>query len=44
MLALNEPDYRHLLAHVYGPDGYLEVDHSAYEGVEEVARAYGLID
>ena len=44
MLALNEPENRHLLAHVYGPDGYVAVDHSAYRGVEEVARAYGLIE
>ena len=43
MLALNEPDNRHLLAHVYGPDGYLAVDHDAYRGVEEMARAYDLI-
>ena len=43
MLALNEPENRYLLAHVYGPDGYIAVDHSAYKGVEEVARAYGLL-
>lgn len=43
MLALNEPANRHLLKHVYGPDGYIAVDHSAYHGVEQVARAYGLI-
>ena len=43
MLSLNEPPNQHLLAHVYGPDGYIAVDHSAYAGVEQVARAYGLI-
>ena len=44
MLALNEPDNRHLLAHVYGPDGYLAVDHDAYRGVEEdVAPTGGVV-
>ena len=43
MLRLNEPEHRHLLAHLYGPDGYITVDHSAYEGVEQMARLYGLL-
>ena len=43
MLKLNEDDYRHLLAYVYGPDGYVEVDHSAFAGVEALAREYGYL-
>lgn len=43
MLKLNEDDYRHLLQYVYGPDGYIEVDHSAFEGVEALAREYGYL-
>ena len=43
MLALNRPDNRHLLAHVYSPDGYVVPDHDAYEAVARLARAYGLI-
>ena len=43
MLKLNEPDYRHLLQYVYGPDGYVRTDHAAYEPVAEVARRYGLL-
>ena len=43
MLALNRPDRRHLLAHVYGPDGYVRANPADYEPVAELARAYGLI-
>ena len=43
MLRLNEPEYRYLLAHLYGPDGYIAVDHAAYEGVELMARQFGLL-
>lgn len=43
MLALNAPDKRHLLKHVYGPDGYVRPDHGAYDGVAAMARKYGLI-
>ena len=43
MLKLNRPDHRHLLKHVYGPDGYVRPDHAAYERVAEMARLYGLI-
>ena len=43
MLQLNEPEYRSYLAYVYGPDGYIETNHEAYEGVEELARAYGYL-
>ncbi len=43
MLQLNEPEYRGYLAYVYGPDGYIETNHEAFEGVEELARAYGYL-
>jgi phosphonate transport system substrate-binding protein len=43
MLDLNKPENRHLLKHVYGPDGYVAADHSAYREVTEIARRYGLL-
>ena len=43
MLSLNEPENRHLLKHVYGPDGYVGTDHQAYAPVAEIARRYGLL-
>ncbi len=43
MLALNAPAKRHLLKHVYGPDGYVMPDRAAYDGVAAIARKYGLI-
>ncbi|MGI9491671.1 MAG: phosphate/phosphite/phosphonate ABC transporter substrate-binding protein [Geminicoccaceae bacterium] len=43
MLDLNRPENRHLLKHVYGPDGYVETDHKAYAPVAEIARRYGLL-
>ncbi len=43
MLKLNRPDLRHLLKHVYGPDGYVRARHADYDGVADLARAYGLI-
>ncbi|MEX2542257.1 MAG: phosphate/phosphite/phosphonate ABC transporter substrate-binding protein [Trueperaceae bacterium] len=43
MLKLNEPDYRHLLQYVYSPDGYVRVEDSAYDGVRDLARRYGLV-
>ncbi len=43
MLKLNDDDYRHLLQYVYGPDGYVEVDHAAFAGVEALAREYGYL-
>ncbi len=41
MLKLNKPENKHLLKHVYSPDGYVEADHKDYESVEEMARIYG---
>ncbi len=43
MLKLNRPDLRHLLKHVYGPDGYVRAKPADYDGVADLARAYGLI-
>jgi phosphonate transport system substrate-binding protein len=43
MLKLNQPEYRYLLKHVYGPDGYVEATHADYESVAEMARLYGFI-
>lgn len=43
MLRLNEPENQSLLAHVYSPDGYIAANPGAYEGVRELARAYGLL-
>ncbi len=43
MLRLNESENRHLLAYLYGPDGYLPANPSVYEGVRETARRYGFL-
>lgn len=43
MLKLNQPEYRYLLKHVYGPDGYVETSHQDYASVEQMARLYGFI-
>ncbi len=43
MLSLNAPENRHLLAHLYGPDGYVVADPNRYEGVREIARRYGYL-
>ncbi len=43
MLKLNDPKNRHLLQHLYSPDGYVRGDPQAYAGVRELARAYGLL-
>jgi phosphonate transport system substrate-binding protein len=44
MLKLNLPEYKHLLRHVYSPDGYIEANHGDYESVEEMARLYGFLN
>ena len=43
MLALNELENRALLAYVYGPDGYIRADASAFDGVRAIARRYGFL-
>lgn len=44
MLRLNAPENRHLLRHLYGPDGYAPADPEAFEGVRAMARRYGLLE
>ncbi|HEX9667390.1 MAG TPA: phosphate/phosphite/phosphonate ABC transporter substrate-binding protein [Thermodesulfobacteriota bacterium] len=44
MLKLNLPEYKHLLRHVYSPDGYIEASHKDYESVEEMAELYGFLN
>lgn len=44
MLALNESENQHLLAYVYGPDGYVAADPAAYDGVRAIARRYSLVE
>ena len=44
MLALNQPENRHLLAYVYGPDGYVPADPAAYDSVRAIARRYALLE
>lgn len=43
MLALNKPKNRHLLKHLYAPDGYVVPPAGAYDKVAKLARLYGLI-
>ena len=43
MLKLNEPDKRDLLRHVYGPDGYVKADPAAFDGIRQLAKAYGFL-
>jgi phosphonate transport system substrate-binding protein len=43
MLSLNAPENRHLLAYLYGPDGYVAAETSRYDGVRETARRYGFL-
>ena len=43
MLSLNAPKNRHLLAYLYGPDGYVAADALRFEGVRDTARRYGYL-
>lgn len=43
MLSLNEAENRHLLAYLYGPDGYVPADPGVYQGVRDTARRYGYL-
>lgn len=43
MLKLNEPEHRHLLAHVYSPDGYQRAEPESFDGVARLARSYDLL-
>lgn len=44
MMRLNEPENRKKLRYLYGPDGYVEADPVAYDGVRDMARRYGLLE
>lgn len=44
MLKLNEPQNLPLLKHVYSPDGYVAADPASFDGVRELAKAYGLLN
>ncbi|MFW8595266.1 phosphate/phosphite/phosphonate ABC transporter substrate-binding protein [Cribrihabitans neustonicus] len=43
MLRLNQAENRYLLAYLYGPDGYVAADPTAYDGVRQMARRYGYL-
>lgn len=43
MMQLNEPENRDKLRYLYGPDGYVRADPTAYDGVRDMARRYGLL-
>ena len=43
MLDLNAPENREMLQYLYGPDGYVPADGTAYDGVRAMARAHGLL-
>jgi phosphonate transport system substrate-binding protein len=43
MLKLNEAENVALLKHVYSPDGYVAADLASFEGVKDLAKAYGLM-
>lgn len=43
MMHLNEAGNRDLLRYLYGPDGYVRADSTAYDGVRDMARRYGLL-
>ncbi|MEX2482212.1 MAG: phosphate/phosphite/phosphonate ABC transporter substrate-binding protein [Gammaproteobacteria bacterium] len=44
MMKLNAPEHRDKLRYLYGPDGYVIADPSAYKGVRAMARRYGLLE
>lgn len=43
MLKLNTQEHRNKLRYLYGPDGYVLADATAFDGVREMARRYGLL-
>lgn len=44
MLRLNASGNRDKLRFLYGPDGYVRAESSAYDGVRDMARRYGLLE
>jgi len=43
MLKLNSPEHRDKLRYLYGPDGYVVADPSAFGGVRDMAERHGLL-
>jgi phosphonate transport system substrate-binding protein len=43
MMKLNLPENSDKLRYLYGPDGYVDADPSAFDGVRIMARRYGLL-
>lgn len=43
MLSFNEPENRHVLSLLYGPDGYEKTEAARYHGVRDLAKRYGLL-
>jgi len=44
MLRLNKPENRDKLRYLYGPDGYVRAESTAFGGVRDMARRYGLLE
>lgn len=43
MLKLNSPENRDKLRYLYGPDGYVVADPTAFDGVRDMAERHGLL-
>lgn len=43
MLSLNAKENQHLLAYLYGPDGYVVAESHRYDGVRATAKRYGFL-
>ncbi|WP_419904992.1 phosphate/phosphite/phosphonate ABC transporter substrate-binding protein [Kiloniella sp.] len=43
MLSLNADKNKHLLAYLYGPDGYVKANVNDYDGVRSTAKRYGYL-
>jgi len=43
MMSLNSAENQHLLAYLYGPDGYAVADVKSFDGVRDAARRYGYL-
>lgn len=43
MLRLNEPENKHMLGYLYGPDGYTKTNSVVFDDVRALAQRYGLI-
>ena len=43
LMSLNNESNRHLLKYLYSVDGYIKVDHSDYNSVEQMAKEFGYL-